>query len=283
MIEIINSGFYTSIQDKGRIGFKNFGVPISGAMDQHSFSWSNRLLNNLTNSAVLEMSFKGPKICFHEDTFIAITGAFMGPKLNGFSLEMNKPIGIKKMDILQFGNAIRGSRTYLSVLGGLQTQKILGSRSQFKGITTIERISKRTVIPIKKLSFNLFKGAVIKHTMMNFDKNILTAYEGPEFNLLPENIKHQLSFQKFHLSHLNNRMGYQLKEKITIKLPQIWTAPVLPGTVQCTPEGKLIILMQDAQVTGGYSRLLQLDDDAINCLAQKGTNDLLQFRIKKLT
>lgn len=283
MIEIINSGFYTSIQDNGRNGLKNFGVPISGAMDQYSFSWANKLLNNLTNSAVLEMSFKGPKICFHEDTFIAITGALMGPKLNGFSVEMNKPIGIKKKDILQFGNVTKGSRTYLSVLGGFQTQKILGSRSQFKGITTIERINKQTVIPIKNLSFNLFKGAVIKHTMMDFNENILTAYEGPEFGLLPENIKDQLGSQKFHLSHLNNRMGFQLKGKIKVKLPQIWTAPVLPGTVQCTPEGKLIILMRDAQVTGGYSRLLQLDDGALNCLAQKNTNDSLQFRIKKLT
>ena len=30
MIKVIDPGFYTSIQDLGRFGVQNFGVPISG-------------------------------------------------------------------------------------------------------------------------------------------------------------------------------------------------------------------------------------------------------------
>jgi len=63
------------------------------------------------------------------------------------------------------------------------------------------------------------------------------------------------------------------------QLTPILTSGVLPGTVQLTPSGKLIILMRDCQVTGGYPRILQLTESGINSLAQKSTNDKLQFRI----
>jgi allophanate hydrolase subunit 2 len=72
-------------------------------------------------------------------------------------------------------------------------------------------------------------------------------------------------------------MGYQLKEPIKNRLPQLLTSAVLPGTVQLTPSGKLIVLMRDCQVTGGYPRILQLSRKAINGLAQKSTGDTLQF------
>ena len=74
-------------------------------------------------------------------------------------------------------------------------------------------------------------------------------------------------------------MAYVLEEKLTHQLPSIWTAPVLPGTVQCTPDGTLIILMRDAQTTGGYPRILQLSDAGINQLAQKSTQDRFQFEL----
>ena len=40
--------------------------------------------------------------------------------------------------------------------------------------------------------------------------------------------------------------------------------------------------MRDCQVTGGYPRVLQLTDGAINMLAQKTTNDTFKFKIVDL-
>ena len=36
-VEILKPGLYTTIQDLGRFGFSEYGVPIGGAMDQNSF------------------------------------------------------------------------------------------------------------------------------------------------------------------------------------------------------------------------------------------------------
>ena len=64
MIEILNPGWHTSIQDQGRMGLQEYGIPYSGAMDMNSFNWANKLLNNSLNAALLEMTIKGPKLKF---------------------------------------------------------------------------------------------------------------------------------------------------------------------------------------------------------------------------
>ena len=75
MIEVLNPGFYTSIQDLGRKGFRKYGVPVSGAMDWTSAVYANQLLGNTPNCAVLEITLIGPELRFRQNTQIAITGA----------------------------------------------------------------------------------------------------------------------------------------------------------------------------------------------------------------
>jgi allophanate hydrolase subunit 2 len=82
-----------------------------------------------------------------------------------------------------------------------------------------------------------------------------------------------------HLSKLSNRMGIQLEELVANELEDLPTNPVFPGTVQLTPGGKVIILMRDAGVTGGYPRILQLSEDAQSRLAQKKVGDSIQFQL----
>ena len=45
MLKVLKSGFYCSIQDKGRSGFASVGVPVSGVMDTYSSDLANSILN----------------------------------------------------------------------------------------------------------------------------------------------------------------------------------------------------------------------------------------------
>ena len=74
-------------------------------------------------------------------------------------------------------------------------------------------------------------------------------------------------------------MAYQLDETIDGHSISMLTSATLPGTVQFTPSGKLIILMKDGQTTGGYPRILQLTDKAISILAQKKSGDHFSFKL----
>lgn len=57
---------------------------------------------------------------------------------------------------------------------------------------------------------------------------------------------------------------------------------VLPGTVQLTPLDQLMILMRDAQTTGGYPRILQLSQESINRVAQKRAGEHVRFKLQSL-
>jgi len=75
-------------------------------------------------------------------------------------------------------------------------------------------------------------------------------------------------------------MAYQLQETIPGHNRSMITSATIPGTVQFTPTGKLIILMKDGQTTGGYPRVLQLSNTAICILAQKKFGDMVDFHLK---
>ena len=59
------------------------------------------------------------------------------------------------------------------------------------------------------------------------------------------------------------------------------TSAVFPGTVQLTPSGQLIVLMRDCQTTGGYPRIFQLTEAALNSVSQKFVGDKIRFKCIK--
>jgi allophanate hydrolase subunit 2 len=70
MIKVLQTGFYSTIQDFGRFGYQDYGVPYSGVMDTQAATIANALLGNHENDAVLEMTMTGPKLQFECDTLI---------------------------------------------------------------------------------------------------------------------------------------------------------------------------------------------------------------------
>jgi len=281
MVKVISSGFYLSIQDLGRIGYGSIGVPNSGAMDIYSAKLANSLLNNHKNDAVLEITFGGCKLQFESDCTISITGADFSAKKDNKKVALNTTLQLKKGSILSFGKRIYGVRTYIAITKGFQTKIVLGSRSLYKGITQESLVKKGIVLPVisnEKMLHKAFVSVKINHNHFKDEK--IECYEGPEFELLSETQKKQLLNTKFTVSSNNNRMGYKLEESVENIFPSMLTSAVLSGTIQLTPSGKLIVLMRDCQVTGGYPRILQLTENAINKLGQKTTRDKIQFVIK---
>lgn len=281
MIKVLHPGIYLSIQDQGRKGLAKLGIPISGAMDSYSAEMANILLKNRKSDAVIEITFGMAKFEFSQDTFICVSGANYSPKINGETIEMMTVIEVQKGSVLSFGKRKYGVRTYVAVQGGIQSNVYLKSRSLLRGISPTFRLSKGDELPIlTKKPYNQSSFSKIKILEELFSLKELECYPGPEFDQLNEEQKNRL-FEEFTISEDNNRVGYRLNETIDNDLKPILTSGVLPGTVQLTPSGKLIVLMKDAQVTGGYPRVLQLSVFAIYQLSQKMMGDKLLFGIRK--
>ena len=279
MLKILKPGFYSTLQDTGRFDFRDKGVPVSGAMDLYSSKFANALLGNDADSAVIEMTMVGGVFQFLESTYITVSGANMSPQLNGISFQQNTVISVKSGDILCFQRAENGFRTYLAVKGGFILKSILGSQSQYAPITALGHLKKEQMLqyPIYNAEVAM-SNAQYNHSFLT--NHNLDVFEGPEFNTLSEYQKALILTSDFKVSKYNNRMAYQLESTIENEIQPILTSPVLSGTVQLTPKGHIIILMRDAQTTGGYPRILQLTEHAVNILGQKTTGNIIKFRLK---
>ena len=63
-IKVLKPGLATTVQDAGREGYYNVGIPLSGALDQYSFRAANLLVGNDEGAAVLECTLMGPELEF---------------------------------------------------------------------------------------------------------------------------------------------------------------------------------------------------------------------------
>lgn len=279
MIKVVKPGFFTSIQDRGRFGFRHFGVPVSGVMDQNAAEIANELLENEPEAALLEITMTGPVLEFSVPTFIAVTGAPMDIYINDEEKERNTVLEIAVGDRLHFGKLEDGFRAYLAVKGGIQTETVLNSRSQYMPLTPTNHLQKGEELPIEAITgFEPKITALKRHRTEDPD---LEVTPGPEWDMLSPEMQQGVLQQTFTVAKENNRMAYQLVEPIEPHTHSMLTSATLPGTVQYTPSGKLLILMRDAQTTGGYPRILQLTEEAVARLAQKKTGDDFRFRLSE--
>ena len=278
MIKVLKEGLFTTIQDIGRFGYKNIGVPVSGSMDQTSAKLANLLLGNDESSAVLEMTLVGPTLEFMNDTYISITGADMNPSLNKQKVLQNKPLFVNKGDILYLSHSSNGMRSYLGIKGGFNSEKKLGSKSFYRGITKREKLIKNDKIKFSKVTSSTMKMNKSINDFKINRKNKINVFKGPEFDLLDTNSKDIIFNTDFTIG-VNNRMGYNLVEPIENSISSIISSPVMPGTVQLTPSGRLIILCRDCQTSGGYPRVLQLDKSSMDSLSQKTIGETIKLKL----
>ena len=276
---VVKPGIYSTIQDAGRFGYRSFGVPVSGAMDQPAFYTANALAGNKKNAACIECTMGGLQLQFKKNAVIAVAGggaAFV----NGQLIKIGQPLSVSKNDMLEIRYNNDGMRTYIAVKGGFDSNNIMNSRSVYAkaGIGA----------PLKKEQGLLFGNMLSADPKRITESLSLPVYNsealiriiaGPESHWMdPESIQ-QLSSQLFALSNQCDRMGYQLKaDPLSLnEHKELLSTAVTKGTVQLTPSGQLIILMSDCQTTGGYPRVAQVAAVDLPVLAQLKPGDKIRF------
>ena len=278
MIKIIKPGLFTTVQDNGRYGFRNIGIPYSGFMDKQSAWTANLIVNNKIDESLIEITLKGPTLLFNDNYTISITGGDFSPLINDLPVKMYEPINVKLGDKLKINDTKSGARCYLAISGGIDVKKLFGSKSFFNNISESYQLKKGDEIKISNnLSSNVLKKTILKFKV----SKLLNVFKGPEFNLLNTKSKKYLFKTKFTI-RANNRMAYNLEEKLPVRLKSIVSSPVLPGSVQLTPSGKIVILHRDCQTSGGYPRILQLNKKSLNHLSQLKSNEKIKFNIINL-
>ena len=131
---VVRPGLMTTVQDRGRPGYRRFGVPAGGAADLGAFDLANALLGNPPDAAALELTLVGGSFRAEVDLAVALAGAPLAVAVeagSGRSARWSIPQTgtLRAGETLHLGGTPRGARCYLAVRGGWQAPIILGSRS----------------------------------------------------------------------------------------------------------------------------------------------------------
>ena len=282
-IKILRSGLYTTVQDMRRVGFKRYGIPDSGPMDEYSHILANWLVGNHYSSETLEINYYGPKIKFNFDTTIGLSGANFNAYLNDKKLVINKSVKVKSGDLLDIGMCLDGGRIYLSFSAKMKLLK------SFNSLSTYDKI-KIGGVNGKKLAkndfINFLKSKEVIHRTIpdSFNRkyqeiSTIRIIKGVNYDMINEKSIHKVS-KEFKVSSDSDRMGIRLKGNKLKVLNQnsIESTIVSKGTIQLPPGGDPIILMSDSQSTGGYPILANIARVDIPKVSQIKPESILKFK-----
>jgi biotin-dependent carboxylase-like uncharacterized protein len=279
IIKVLEPGFSTAVIDLGRRSFQSSGVPISGPMDMISFRMSNSILNNFEGAAVLECTLLGPTLSFEADTTICVSGAEVQLLHNDLPESTNKAIKIKAGDKFKIGRCTKGMRCYLAIKHGFHSPEYLGSKSFYYPISPKSFLSANDELEYSAHQSNQAKKQARIRSSIFLQKESLWVTKGPEWDLVSK-LEHQLINTRLPIGP-NNRMGYRIDSDLETESSSMFSSAVIPGTVQLTPSGQLLVATADCQVTGGYPRILVLDEIGLSILAQKRTGQSISLNWKR--
>ena len=283
------SGILDTIQDFGRQNFRSFGINPNGAMDETAARLINILLGNDENEAVLEMHFPPARLLFEEAAVFAVGGANFAWHLNDVPIENWRIYAAKKNDILRSDDKIAGNRAYLSVKGGFEIEKWLGSASTNLQIK-IGGFGGEKLASGNRIKFKIQSNEKIIARNFTIAPSVIPIYSrfptvrvmaGAEFELLTAHSQEIFLKQTFVVSNDSNRMGYRLSgtEINLLHEKEFVSSAVNFGTIQLLPNGQLIILMADHQTSGGYPRIADIIKIDLPLAAQLGANDKIGFHL----
>ena len=279
MIEVISSGYFTTIQDSGRKSYRHLGVPISGPMDLNSFYLANLLLPGLDSDLVFECTLIGPKLKLRCNSRFVITGAEFDSYLDNEPIENNKVYSFRAGQILSVGRVMAGLRCYLKFEGTFSIPKILNSKSFYYPVTKSKSINNGEKYGFMSKTLDINSKIInLKISKNSFSKKTLFARPGPDWEFLTGEIKKQI-INEIYFIKSQNRMGYRLTSKLKNDFYNLKSKIVIPGIVQFTPGGEMIIATADCQVTGGYLQILLLTDDSLSKLVQKSEGSEVKFML----
>ena len=272
-IEILRPGILTSVQDFGRTGMRHLGVAQSGALDKRALSIANRLLNNPIDAAGLEITIGPVVLRFTQDTWFALAGADFSATLEQKKLSRGwRYLAKAGQQLSLFGPAF-GQRAYIAFAGGIDVPVVLGARAtdmqaQFGGFHG------RALQTGDCLPLGASKNLSLKSREIGFKHGLWTpeirAIPGPEYDFFDAASQKSFWEHAWRISSQSNRMGFRLLGQSLQRIDQreLPSHAVMPGVVQVPPNGQAIILMADAQTTGGYPKIATIIEADLWKLAQ---------------
>jgi len=293
MLDVIEGGFLTTVQDAGRFGWGHCGVPPAGPMDPFAFRAANLLVGNPPDAAGLEITLAGPVLRASCECLIAVCGAEFDVRVGSLPAPAWHAVFVRAGYEIRFGQRRNGARAYLAVSGGIVLPQFLGSCATFLpgGFGGLEGRALRA-------GDQLFLGRYPDSDLRDSDLLIragkawlrsarppyspnptLRIVMGPQDDYFTSEGLATFVESEYEVTRSSDRMGYRLCGPAVTHRDKadIVSDGVVTGSVQIPGEGQPIVMMADHQTTGGYPKIATVIRADLPLLAQCLPGDRVRF------
>jgi KipI family sensor histidine kinase inhibitor len=283
---VLHPGLLTTVQDRGRFGFRAFGLSPGGVMDSLASGTANLLAGNGPDAAVIEMTLRGGSFRFADGAYAAVCGADMGCRMNGAPVRAWSAFSVPPGGELTFGNALAGCRTYLAVRGGITVPPVMGSRSTAlrarMGGYEGRALRAGDVIPFGEVCRAVpgIRRALPSRLIPGYPEEIrLRVLPGPQDDLFDPASIETFFTSLYTVTPRNDRMGYCLDGPRIRRRREadIVSDALCAGAVQVPGNGLPLVMTADHQTTGGYPKMGAVIGPDLSRLAQARQGTRVRF------
>lgn len=285
---VVRAGLLTTVQDLGRTGFQQYGVPAGGAMDPFALQVANLLVGNAPQAAGLEMTIQGATLAFEREAVVAVCGAAMPLWVNDRPVPLWTSVALEPGDVLRCGRATRGSRAYLAVAGGIDVPAVLGSRATYlRGrLGGLEgralRAGDRLAFHPPSLPLELLKGRSLpwRYRPEYAERVTVRFLPGPQASAFTDEAWRRFETEEYTVTPDSDRMGYRLRGPVLQHREgaDILSEAIPRGAVQVPGDGQPIVMMADRQPTGGYPKIAVVIAADLPLMAQLKPGEQVRFQ-----
>ena len=289
MLEILQPGIGTTIQDRGRAGHRHEGIPFSGWLDAPLAEAANALVGNAGGEAVLELRGIGTKLRVKSGPVRMALAGIIGAKWltqDGTisSLPAWRSATLRTGDRLTLGVAETGC-AYLAVANGLRLPTQLGSRSSYWRAGLVGLLGRAfrpgDLLPCSTWSSSDFYEWRNQEPWAHQVDPIRVILGPQRDHFLHESI---VLFQndEWEATVEQDRMGLRLHGTALIHInaasADIVSDAVTPGAIQVPANGQPIVLLADSQTVGGYPKIATVIQADLPKLAHLKPGSRLRFQ-----
>lgn len=287
-LRVLDPGARTMVQDTGFRGGLAMGVPASGVLDAAALALVNALAGNPAPTEALEVALTPPRLRAEGGPVrLATSGLLTGVILHRDGRRTTMPpwtaATLPKGAELRLTLLAPTQSALLAIAGGVGVPRFLGSRSTLPGAGLGgwqgRALQAGDLLPVRATGLS---GMLSISALPPPDHGPIRVVAGPQQAHFTDQAFAVLTGSAFTVGAQTDRMGMRLDGPVLAHSDlgaDIVSDGVVPGAVQVPANGQPIILLAEAQTTGGYAKIATVIRADLPRLAALMPGDAVRFTL----
>lgn len=286
MLEVVDPGLLLTLQDRGRPGFADLGIPPSGACDAWGLAMANLLVDAPLDGVAIEVTLGGAELLVVETCAVSLAGADLGAERDdGRHLRPDASHRLPAGSRLRFQGSARGARAYIGLVGGIEAAKVLGSAATHVqgGLGGLDGRALRSgdrLGPVRRGDLAAagrdWPSRVAPHP--SAAEGPIRFVPGPDLGAVPPATLERLAATAWRVAAACDRMGIRLDGPPLSAGVEIVSHPLVPGAIQLPADGQPLLIMVDGPTVGGYPVVGVVPRAELPRLGQLRPGDEIRFQ-----